>query len=306
MIKMTTGIQNAAQLLQGSIKNALLAAESWRLSEINEIRLRLNKHVSFSAGGKNMYLARDGKICESATGCLTANESDIEYAFKTAYSYSLHSYSKELAMGHVTTRGGNRVGICGTAVTSGCENASVESVKYISGVNIRIARQVKGFADRLFAECFCSSLSGVLIVGPPSSGKTTLLRDLARLVGSCARLCIIDCQNEISATYRGNSENDIGELTDVFVGYPKHSGVSTAIRVMSPQVIMVDEIGSEQDLVSLEYALHSGVKLITAVHAKNLEDALKKPCIKALVRENAFEYAAELSDGFDYAVTKIA
>ena len=75
---------------------------------------------------------------------------------------------------------------------------------------------------------------------------------------------------------------------------------------MSPQVIMVDEIGSEQDLVSLEYALHSGVKLITAVHAKNLEDALKKPCIKALVRENAFEYAAELSDGFDYAVTKIA
>ena len=162
------------------------------------------------------------------------------------------------------------------------------------------------FYDRLFAECFCSSLSGVLIVGPPSSGKTTLLRDLARLVGSCARLCIIDCQNEISATYRGNSENDIGELTDVFVGYPKHSGVSTAIRVMSPQVIMVDEIGSEQDLVSLEYALHSGVKLITAVHAKNLEDALKKPCIKALVRENAFEYAAELSDGFDYAVTKIA
>lgn len=289
---MESKIGYALELLSGEPLEELKSMNESVLSRVDEIRLRAKRRVSLSVGKEDILLKAN------------AGTEDIEHCFKTAFSYSMHSYSKELSQGYITTRGGNRVGICGTAVF-GADKDSVESVKYISSLNIRIAREVNGCADGIFSECFSDGLCGLLIVGPPASGKTTVLRELSRLLGNTYKISLIDELNEISASYRGFSQNDVGILTDVFVGYPKHVGISTAVRVMSPRGMIVDEIGSEQDGKALEYALYSGIKLITAVHGTSLESVSKKPAIKRLLESGAFSYAAVLNSSRELKVQKI-
>ncbi len=297
-IAMKTGIYNALELLPKALSDAVYSTKY--IDSIDEIRLRINKPASLSVSGKN-------EILRSGTSELIVAESDIEYTFKNAFSYSLHSFSKELAGGYITTKGGNRVGICGTAVVPPSDRSSVDNIKYISSINIRIAREVIGCAKKLYP--FCESPCGILIIGPPASGKTTLLRDLTRVLGSICRVSLIDEQNEISATYRNEAFCDIGKFTDVFVGYPKYIGITTAVKVMSPNVIVVDEIGTYEDYKAIDYALHSGAKLVTAIHSDSYENALKKPKLKPLIDSGVFCVCAVLepynSASHDYKVIKL-
>ena len=302
---MTTGIICALELLQGRVKDAFLKTDAKALETVNEIRLRNGRYVTVTSGSQDMLVSADGGFTEHP-GCAIVSESaDIEFAFKTAFSYSLHSYSKELAQGYITTKGGNRVGICGTAVTGTNAGHEVDTIKYVSSINIRIAREKRGCAEKLYKTCLQSGASNILIIGPPSSGKTTLLRDVARLLGSHMKISLIDEQNEISFTFRNQAQNDVGSLTDVFVGYPKHTGISTAVRVMSPRAIIADEIGSDEDLEALRFAVHSGVKLITAIHGTSYNEALKKRIVRELADENVFDYAVELMPGYGYNIIKI-
>ncbi len=302
---MTIGIINALDLLRGSIKEAFLKTDAKSLDSVNEIRLRNGKKVSITSGSTDMLLSLDGGFAKNPMRAAVSGPEDIEFAFKTAFSYSLHSYSKELSQGYITTKGGNRVGICGTAVTAGISAYEIDTVKYVSSINIRIAREKRGCAKNLFDSCLGQGTSSILIVGPPSSGKTTLLRDTARMLGDVMKISLIDEQNEISFTYRDKAQNDVGELTDVFVGYPKHIGISTAVRVMSPRVIIADEIGTREDLEALKYAAYSGVKLITAVHGTSYNDAIKKNIVKELASERIFDYVVELTSNYRYNIIKI-
>lgn len=278
---MESKIEYVFELLSGGPLEALKKLSENELLKIDEIRLRSQRPVSLSVGRQDVILDA------------VAEPEDIEHVFKASFSYSLHSYSKELAAGYITTKGGNRVGLCGTAVLSQ-ERYQVDTLKYISSVNIRVARELKGCADTIVSECFSDGPCGLLLIGAPSSGKTTCLRDICRRLGESYKISLIDELNEISATHKNIAQNDVGRLTDIFVGYPKHVGVSTAVRVMSPRAVVVDEIGSDEDGRALEYALHSGVRLITAVHGVSLEDVLKKPVIKRLVENGAFTKAAVL------------
>lgn len=302
---MTTGIICALELLQGEVKDAFLKTDAKALETVNEIRLRNGRYVTVTSGSQDMLVSADGGFTEHPGRAIVSESADIEFAFKTAFSYSLHSYSKELAQGYITTKGGNRVGICGTAVTGTNAGHEVDTIKYVSSINIRIAREKRGCAEKLYKTCLQSGASNILIIGPPSSGKTTLLRDVARLLGSHMKISLIDEQNEISFTFRNQAQNDVGSLTDVFVGYPKHTGISTAVRVMSPRAIIADEIGSDEDLEALRYAVHSGVKLITAIHGTSYNEALKKRIVRELADENVFDYAVELMPGYGYNIIKI-
>ena len=302
---MKSGIRQAVELLTGRLRLALENIIQEHPDGITELRLRLRRYASAVFLGRDMYINGSGSLSESPDGGIICTEEDIEYAFKSAFSYSLHSYSRELSSGFITSSGGNRVGLCGTAVTALNKPGEVESVKYISSINIRIAHEITGFGLRLFERCLNGSLCGVIIVGPPASGKTTLLRDVARLLGDKARISLIDELGELSSSVKGIPNHDIGRLTDVFVGYPKHEGIRTAVRAMSPRAVIVDEIGTEEDLHSLEYALHSGVCLVSAVHGEGFKEASKKDCVKRLLELGAFKYAAELTDGYEYRIIRI-
>lgn len=229
-------------------------------ADIAEIRLR--------AGRCAAAVTVSGKIIPCSA---PFSEKDIADCFAELCRYSVHSYSREIAEGFITLDGGHRVGLCGTAVMSG---GAVVSVKDISSLNIRIAREVRGCAEELYGRFFAGGLCSLLLAGRPMSGKTTLLRDLSRMLGEKYRVALIDSRNELSASVRGLPTLDVGENTDVLCGYTKSAGIMTALRSLSPDIIICDEIGDDYDAV--EQCLFCGVKVIAAAHAGSLSELSRR------------------------------
>lgn len=218
------------------------------MSEIAEIRLRAGRPaVSVDMNGAM-------KICSERLSV-----DDIADYFAEVCRYSVHSYQDEIAEGFVTLDGGHRVGICGTAVR---ENGRITFLKDISGLNIRVAHAVRGCSNELLERVGECSL---LIAGKPLSGKTTVLRDLARQLGERRRVTVIDSRGEIAAAVHGLPSYDIGLNTDVLSGCGKSEGIMLALRSMSPEFIICDEIAHDEKAV--EEALYCGVKIIASVHA---------------------------------------
>ena len=228
--------------------------------DIHEIRMRVNRPLGIVSYGTERFLTGRGGVTE----------------------------------GFITLEGGNRVGICGTAVT---ENGKIETLKYISGLNFRISGQAYGCADEIYNKCFCSGLKSLLIIGPPMSGKTTVIKDLCRILGGRYRISVIDERGEIGAVYHGVPQNNVGRMTDVFDGYPKSKGILTAVRVMSPDIVVCDEIGGEEDCSALLSSSNTGVKVIASVHGGGLRDVIKRKNIDEIIKNGIFECFATLGTG---------
>lgn len=290
---MNTKFQNALGLFPPRLAYALTEAKKQCCHDIYEIRMRLGRNftVTDAVGEKELgetgiYFTRERKIRISS--------SDIETVISRAFRNSVFSYKRELASGYMTCDGGCRVGFCGTAAVNHSEGDRIESVKNISSVNVRISAEITGCADELFSRVYSDGLKGLLIAGAPSSGKTTILRDLTRQLGNIYKVSLIDERGEIAASSDGIPQNDVGSFTDVFDAYGKYQGIMTAVRVMSPKIIVCDEIGSHEDLKALDYAINSGVKLLASCHAESLEDLKNKREIYTLLKSGAFDRCAFL------------
>lgn len=133
-------------------------------------------------------------------------------------------------------------------------------------MNFRIAGEIIGCAEEIYGYIQTPPKS-VLLAGKPSCGKTTILRDLCRIIGKTHKVSLIDERQEIAACYKGTPQNNIGKMTDVFDGYDKADGINKAIRVMSPEIIVCDEIGFEDDINAIKRATAGGVKFIASIHA---------------------------------------
>ena len=202
---------------------------------------------------------------------------------------SLSSYFESIRQGYITIKGGHRVGLSGTAVY---EENRLTFLKDISSVNLRIAKEVPGAADRLFQTAgHLEPLPGMLIISPPGHGKTTLLRDFLRQLSQKRpgiRISLIDERGEIAATHHGTAQNNLGERCDILNGYQKSDGIPMAIRSLSPNVIAVDEIGTLQDETGLLKAHHAGISVIATIHGD--ESGVFKKNIRRLTEERVFSY----------------
>lgn len=296
-MKNTSRIQSVFAYLPPRILEAVKAVPKCEQSEIREIRLRAARKLTVTAGDKEYFLQPSGLLSVCPLKAADVTSEDISYICRTALRESVHSFQREITGGYVTVKGGCRIGFCGTAVLDPRSYYNIENVKDISCVNIRIAREIKGCADDLYKRLFESSKSSLLIAGPPTSGKTTLLRDLTRLLGNEYSTSLIDERNEIASVFDGAAQNDVGLKTDVFTSYNKFEGVMTAVRVMSPVYLVCDEIGSRDDLKALEYAVNSGVKLIATCHSSSLQELQSKPVIRKLIKLGVFERAVLLGSG---------
>lgn len=248
------------------------------ISQIAEIRLRAGRpSVAVNVFGEM-------KICSAA---FTPEE--IGDCFAEICRYSLYSFEEEIARGFITLDGGHRVGISGTAVT---KNGKIISLKDISGLNIRIAHQVRGCADELYDRVFSKGIRSLLLAGKPLSGKTTVLRDLARRIGERHKVVLIDSRNELSASVRGMPTLDIGLNTDALCGVEKSEGIMLALRSLSPEVVICDEIGD--DGAAVEQAMFCGVKVIASAHAGSIEELKRRPSTRGIV--SLFESVAVLGE----------
>lgn len=235
--------------------------------EIAEIRLR--------AGRRAAAVMTDGRIVQCSQPFSAA---DIAECFSELCRYSVHSFSREISEGFITLEGGHRVGICGSCVSSG---GKTETLRDISSLCIRLAREVKGCAQELYDAAFAGGICSLLLLGKPMCGKTTVLRDLARLLGQQHRVVLIDSRNELSASAHGQPTLDIGENTDALVGCGKREGIMLALRSLSPEIIICDEIGDDYNAV--RQCLFCGVKLIASAHAGSFSEAQNRSGVKELL-----------------------
>lgn len=286
------GFLQVLNYLNERIKKALQSIPD--KGKVQEIRMRSARPLTVNIEGAEYFVTENGGLSRLEHAGLKIVRSDIEMTFKAVCEYSLHSFQKEISQGYITLAGGHRVGLCGTAVH---KDERLDTIKYLSGLNFRIAHQVLGSADEVMKRCYHGRPPSLLIAGAPSSGKTTILRDLCRQLGNKHNLSVVDERSEIAAMYQGQAQNDIGVFTDVLDGYSKEIGILTAIRVLSPEIVVVDEIGNLSDCSAIEHSMHAGVKMIATVHAGSFQEVYARRHIKNLLEQGVFQKLLLLGTG---------
>ena len=260
-------------------------------NSITEIRIR-SKNKIIVVCGKNEFVLD-----------LVASPKIILDILLNVSKMSIYAIQTDLNNGFVVIRGGHRIGVCGEVVY---ENGKIKNIKNICSLNIRVAHQIFGCADTVMPQIIVNGIfQNTLIVSPPGCGKTTLLRDIIRLLSngiktlgfSGKNVSLIDERGEIASCYEGVPTLDIGIRTDVMSNIDKSTGMSMVIRSMAPDIIATDEIGSSDDVLSIKAAILSGVKVIFTMHGDSLKSILENPNIKELLDMNIFSKIILLSSG---------
>lgn len=287
--------REAAALLTPRLNAILHSVPPEVACRIQEIRLRAGRPIALDTPEGPMFLRTDGlPVPAPEAAVLTKN--DLFESFRALCGYSVHTHQHELERGYLSLIGGHRAGVCGAFSGSG------GGLREVSSINLRIARQIPGAAREVCRALFSGGLCGVLIAGAPSSGKTTLLRDMARTLASGEmgvyyKLALIDERGEFAAMVQGVPQNDVGLCSDVLSGYTKADGIEIAVRTLSPQVIVCDEIGRPDELDAVRLGIFSAVRFFASVHCEGREDLRRRPQARELLETGAFEKVVLLDSG---------
>ncbi len=279
-------VNDIAGYFTGELKRIVSELPEQVKSSISEIRLRSGRPLSLTVGGENVFVSKQGNICHLLQhGLYTVSGDEVEAVFKSMCNYSAYAYSEQIRQGFLTVKNGCRVGIAASAVY---EDGRISGLIHISSLNIRIAAEYIGCAKPIAHVLD----KGLLIAGPPSSGKTTVLRDAIRLISNGLgtvrrRVAVIDPRGEIAATSDSVPQNDLGPLTDVLTGCTKKEGIEMAIRTLSPNVLAFDEIGNSYEANAVLKSFHSGADTVCTAHLGSIDELYKRSFVADILASGA-------------------
>ena len=236
----------------------------------SEIHLKIGKASSFIIDGERKNLSARLEM------------RDIERLFELITENSLYAYRDTVLSGYITLRGGVRVGVVGEARYN---DGKIVGISHISSLCFRIPSGESSFGDELLC-AFQAARSGLLIYSSPGAGKTSALRTLSKIIGSGSagkKLALLDERLEFSP------EDYFDKRVDLLRGYKKKDGLEIALRSLSPDVIMVDEIGSDKEAEAMLPYLNSGVKIVATAHAKSYTELYKKKNLSAFFEHGVFD-----------------
>lgn len=289
-MKASDNLKAVMEYLPQTVRRSLQSLPDSRLARIQEIRLRSNRPVGIAESGREQFLTANGALTQQPSAAMIISQEEIARSFQAVVSYSVYSHEQDVAEGFVTIRGGCRVGISGTAVR---QMDRVQNLRNISGLNFRIAGEFPGVAASVWRQI--GQAGSILVAGPVGSGKTTYLRDLSRIIGNMYRTALVDERGELAAVMRGVPQNDVGIMTDVLDGYPRAAGILTALRVLSPDYIICDEISTIDDAEAILQASGCGVQFAAAAHAGSIEELRRRPVLQPLLEAEVFRYCVLLA-----------
>lgn len=286
----------AAAQLPGFLSGLLLKLDPQQAEVTTEIRLRSERPVALTQPHQSLYLTAGGGLTPQPQGGLTLTRTQLRECYLTLCNYSVASYEREIAQGFFTLNGGHRVGLAGSAVVG--EDGKIQQIKDPTSLCIRIARtpQLK-LPPQLTALLQGIQQQGLLLAGEPASGKTTLLRGCCTALSQQGglRSCVVDERREIwPVTGHGFTQPPPCQC-DLLSGYPKHLGILQALRSLSPQVILCDEVGSEADAQAVAAGANAGVGMVVTIHARREEELYRRPQAKRMLATGAFGWVAFLA-----------
>ena len=257
---------------------------------ITEIRLRTKCKVILICGKNEMVL-----------NCIVTPKTILDILLNVSKN-SIYAIQNDINNGFVVINVGHRIGICGEVVI---QDEKIKNIKNINSMNIRVARQLIGSADKVMQNIIDGvNVKNTLIVSPPGCGKTTMLRDVVRQISNGIKkigfygknVGLVDERCEIASVCNGIPNLDVGMRTDIISNCPKYIGMEMLVRSMGISVIATDEIGSKNDIEAIKYASLSGVSLIFTMHGKSIDDIVRKDGVKNLIKEGLFEVVILLSN----------
>lgn len=274
--------------LTEEIQAPLLRVAGDDREKIQEIRLRSGRPLSVFDGSRSVFVTREGMLStRPVPSCLTIDKALLEACFVRLCDYSVHTHQQEMGQGFITTPKGDRVGVCASI----SQTADGLVFRGVSSLNIRISRDVPDAAGELAAKVDLTG--GVILAGAPSTGKTTVLRAAGRMLssgemGECKKVVLVDERYELTAMDGGQPRKNIGLCTDAICGIRKKDAIEQAVRTLSPQIVICDEVGSPEEVAEIRAGLASGVGFLVSVHCGTPEELWRNVMIRMLMDTGAF------------------
>ena len=280
---MTNAFSEVITYLPQNIADVFNRIPEKTADEIFEIRLRSAHPVIIMCDSGVMFIRSDGSVCRFYNSdCVCMGQSEILQTVNKLCGYSVYSHQNDIAQGFLTFGNGHRAGFSGTAVIN---DGNITAIRNIDGLNIRVAKKIQIENDELTELFEYDSVSGLLICGPPCSGKTTLLRNISE---KCSSLYSLGYKKTVVIDERFEIGNIKGLNCDVLRGFSKYEGIIYATRVLSPDIIVCDEICDENEASEVVKCCYSGIKFVLSIYSDSAKNLYNRSVGKILLESGFF------------------
>ncbi len=290
-----------AGILPDSLSRAVRQLFRCYQGDIYELRL-IRARCVFAVTSEGLrFLRRDGGLTAAPDACSAiVTEDELEEIVQRAAGYSGFAHEEELRNSFLTRRDGTRIGIAFSGSAGSLRGGAIHSL------NIRLPVASAVCLPTVLTEALSALSGGILLAGAPNTGKTTLLRACCRFLGDGGggvyrKVCAVDERMELA----GTGAFDLGSCTDVIAGREKREAILTALRLLSPEVIVCDEIGSEKETESILEGLNSGVVFLASMHARDLTQLCRRGQFLRRFRQHVFDRVAMLDPGAKGRINRV-